>query len=259
MNILLTNDDGVYSEPIHQLASRLLKHANIYVVAPTNQQSGAGHAFTYYGPLHYEVLKTFPYTCWSVQGTPSDCVKLAICTLKSQLKFDLVISGINDGENAGVAAWYSGTVAGAREGALWQVPAVALSIKNAIEPSLSQVIDWTERFVVSGQHKEISPGTCWNINFPLSQAKSYSRVQFCAMSTTMFQDEYLVQSNVRGRSEFWLTGHKPVAEFDPQSDDSFLSQGVVSIAPLQISQTHLTELERLKTLTESFNANTRES
>ncbi len=128
LNVLLTNDDGFYADGIRLLYEELIKNFSVTVVAPEHEKSGVGHAFTFNNPLHYtKSLESDPIKGYIVNGSPADCVKFAISYLLPQ-KPDIVISGINNGENSGLSAFYSGTVAAAREGAFWNIPSFAFSV-----------------------------------------------------------------------------------------------------------------------------------
>jgi len=126
--ILLTNDDGYSAEGIKCLYTVLSRDYDVIVVAPQKEQSGVGHAFTFNAPLHYEKIpESAGMNGYFVYGTPSDCVKFAISYLLPQ-RPDIIVSGMNLGENSGLSAHYSGTVAAAREGAFWKIPSFAFSV-----------------------------------------------------------------------------------------------------------------------------------
>ena len=151
--VLITNDDGVGSVNLHALALALSEVSDVYVFAPEDEQSGVGHAFTIRRGLRIQHVETvpgkakLPYEVYSVSGTPADCVKFAVGHFANYglddnsivpEGFDVCFSGVNVGENSGVSSLYSGTVAGAREAALWGVPAVALSLRG-LKGNLLQV------------------------------------------------------------------------------------------------------------------------
>ena len=129
MNILLVNDDGVSSEGIKTLAEELRGVANIFVVAPKEQQSGVGNAMTMHRPLTYKKYLDIP-DCYYVDGTPADCVKMAMHAIFKDVKFDYVISGINIGNNLGINAIYSGTISAATEASLLGKKSIAISLRE---------------------------------------------------------------------------------------------------------------------------------
>ena len=127
MNILLTNDDGITAPGIAAAYKELVKLGNVTVVAPSDRMSGAGHSITVFEPLGCEKIEVAGlFEGFSVNGSPADCVKLALMELCPQ-RPDIVVSGVNHGANVGINVYYSGTVAAAMEAAFYRVPAVALS------------------------------------------------------------------------------------------------------------------------------------
>ncbi|MCZ6639766.1 MAG: 5'/3'-nucleotidase SurE, partial [Candidatus Dadabacteria bacterium] len=123
--ILISNDDGINSEGLHKLHEILKTLGEVYVVAPDRDQSAVSHSLTLYRPLRLDKISDFVYT---VDGTPTDCVNLAINGILRDNKPDLVVSGINKGENVGDDITYSGTVSAAMEGTLLGIPSIALSL-----------------------------------------------------------------------------------------------------------------------------------
>ncbi len=250
IRILLTNDDGIHSKALQALAVALAPLAEVTVVAPQHEQSGVGHAFSYYSTLRFGKAAEYPCEAYWLKGTPSDCTKFAICEILKDRTPDLVISGINAGENAGVAVVYSGTVAGAREAALWNIPAIALSAQESHAHVLEKCIAWVVGIVNQGLWKPMPKGTYWTVNFPAVPNADYKGMQICAMSTVMFIDEYLKVVNPRKQEEYWLTGFKNRPEFPEGTDDWWLAQGYATLTPLQVDQTATQELKRLKELDE---------
>ena len=133
MYILLTNDDGIYAEGIYSIYAELAKMANVTVVAPESEKSSVGHAITLAHPIWFKRVrrKGQPFG-YAVSGTPADCVKFGVNVLMKH-KPDLVISGINLGANDGCSVFYSGTVAGAREGAILGIPSIAVSLATFVD------------------------------------------------------------------------------------------------------------------------------
>ena len=248
MRILLSNDDGIHSKALLALSEALQPYAEVIVVAPQHEQSGVGHAFTFYSTLRYGKAAEYACEAYWLKGTPSDCVKFAICEILKDRRPDIVISGINNGENAGVAVVYSGTLAGAREAALWNIPALALSVQESSAHVLRKCIDWTVDVVKSGLYLEMSKGTYWSANFPAVLDADFKGMRVCPMSTVMFIDEYMKTVNPRNQEEFWLTGFKNRPDFPEGTDDWWMGQGFATLTPLQVDQTAPTELQRLQAL-----------
>lgn len=257
MKILLTNDDGIHSKALLALASALAPLAEVTVVAPQQEQSGVGHAFSFFSTLRFGKATEYPCEAYWLKGTPSDCTKFAICEILKDRIPDLVISGINNGENAGVAVVYSGTLAGAREAALWNIPAIALSVQESQAHVLQKCIDWVMGIVQAGTWRDMPRGTYWTANFPAVANAEYKGMKICPMSTVMFIDEYLKVVNPRHQEEYWLTGFKNRPEFPQGTDDWWLAQGYSTLTPLQVDQTALSELQRLENLSGLLDAATR--
>jgi 5'-nucleotidase len=253
MRILLTNDDGVLSPVLHRTAAALAREHEVIVAAPAQDQSGKSHSFTHGEGrlLTYGQDETTPWPFYRVDGTPSDCVKFAVSHLLQAHLPDLVISGPNLGENAGVSAVYSGTVAAAREGALWGLPALAVSLSESTDAHLEYALEWLCALLsASRTDASLLPaaGSLWNINFPGCAPEAARGARFAAMSTVMFRDRYVEAATAHHLPAFQLLGHKPVSQFVAGTDDELLARGFITIAPLQISQADTAALQRLKPL-----------
>jgi 5'-nucleotidase len=237
MRILLTNDDGVLSPVLHTSAEALAREHDVVVAAPALDQSGTSHSFTHgVGRLltvHEDRSK--PYPVHRVDGTPSDCVKFAIAHLLRDNPPDLVVSGPNLGENAGISAVYSGTVAAAREAALWNIPGIAISLSNHGPAHLAFALDWLLTLLRKPDAIPL-PGTLWNINFPACAPGEVTGARFTAMSTVMFHDHYQEVATAHGIPGYQLLGHKPAERFEPGTDDDVLRHNTISVTPLRISQ-----------------------
>lgn len=248
MRILLTNDDGINSLTTKRLARFLSEQEfveDLMVVCPDQERSGVGHAFTFFKPLTVLPIADYGCTAYSVSGMPSDCVKFAVDQLYKEFMPDLVISGPNHGLNAGIAVFYSGTLAAAREAALWGIPALALSLPYQDEGAMDILLQWLEQQIQSAKFLQIKPSTVWNVNIPpshLVQRPLITRV--CAMGESMYEDNYHLHQD----SSWILQGDKPKNLFQEGTDDWHLERGEITLVPLQIAQTHSAELERLRSL-----------
>lgn len=240
--ILIVNDDGVNSDFTRTLAKALSAIAAVYVFVPECEQSGVSQAFTVRKPIRINKVSSSLYNCFSVSGTPADCAKFAIghfskfgaCGVVPS-KFDVCFSGINVGENSGVSSLYSGTVAGAREAALWGVPAIALSLRGEKSYMLNEAINFAMAIVKQQIYKHILIGSFWNVNFPKTLPENF--LGYCAtkMATNMFTDHYIKVAN---NSEIWtLDGDKIWNKTPQDSDDFLLDKGYATITPHRIDQT----------------------
>jgi 5'-nucleotidase len=246
MRILVTNDDGYQSIALQRLLHRLSPEHALFMVSPECEQSGVGQGMTMYKSLRCERITDYTFPAYWVSGTPSDCIKLAVCHLASVGDFDLVLSGVNPGENAGLNALYSGTVAAAREAATWGLPAIALSVWDHSEEKLEFAIDWIHHFLQENKVVQQKSGTFWNVNFPPCSPEGVQGTKVCPMSEVAFVDKYIQWKTPRGHSEYWIEGYKPPENFKQGEDDFFLQQGYVTVAPLQIGQTSQSEVKQLQ-------------
>ena len=162
MRILVTNDDGIHAPGIKVLAKALTAVGEVTVVAPDRNHSGASNALTLNQPVRANKIAENQY---SIQGTPTDCVHLAICGLIEE-PFDLVVSGINDGSNLGDDIFYSGTVAAAIEGRLMGLPAIAISMGSGEPVNFETAGEVAVRLVKKMGHHMISQDTILNVNVP---------------------------------------------------------------------------------------------
>lgn len=257
MKILVTNDDGILSPVLAALGDALSREHEVMVVAPSADQSGMSQAFTHGTERHltYKQDAIAPYPIYQVAGTPCDCVKFAIAHLCRDGEPNLVLSGINLGENAGMSAVYSGTVAAAREAAMWGIPAIAASIWKHTPAHLDFAIGWLLRLLrkpellpKGGGLAGNAPAPLWNINFPPCDPEKVDGVELSTMSTVMFQDTYVPGLNSHGITRFQLVGHKPIERFAPGTDDHALARNRIAITPLQVEQSNPAEYRRLTAL-----------
>lgn len=241
--ILVANDDGVGSTNLHALAGSLSQLGEVFVFAPEVEQSGVSHAFTVRRPLWvHEVSCDEGFRVFSLDGTPADCVKFALGHYAAYGlgdtsglgpgPFDVCFSGINAGENSGVSSLYSGTVAGAREAALWGVPGIALSLRGSGEDMLRPAIDFAAKVVRERLFEKIPAGVFWNVNFPKSTVDAFKGFRATRMALGMFTDHYAHDG------EMWqLDGDKLWEKQPTDSDDYLLHQGYATITPHRIDQT----------------------
>ncbi len=252
MKILVTNDDGILSPILSVLAEALAERHDVRVVAPTHDQSGMAQAFTYNRGLLYKKIDSPAYPAYQIEGTPCDCIKFAVSHLFKNEKIDLVVSGINLGENAGINAIYSGTVAAAREGAIWGIPSLALSVWTNSTPHLHFAVKWLIELLERSDIPDLIGNGLWNINFPACAPEDIDGVEFTEMSTVMFADHYHAVTLPNGITEYQLRGYKPANQFIEGTDDYALSRNKIAITPLILSQSADGEALRLNRLGPDF-------
>jgi 5'-nucleotidase len=240
--ILVTNDDGVHSEGIHALAAALRPLGEIVVVAPHIEASAIGHALTLRRPLRMEPLRDGVY---EVDGTPTDCVNIAITKLFTSLP-DLVISGINKGYNLGDDVTYSGTVSGALEGALLGVPSIAVSLARTtgeydFGPSASAAATIAALVLREG----LPPRTFLSLNVPQGKPKGFKLTVQAKRNHVTIVDE---RCDPRGRPYYWIEEGENDWEPHDRSDFQAVRDGYVSVTPLQPDMTDHEALAKLETL-----------
>ncbi|SIO13498.1 5'/3'-nucleotidase SurE [Fibrobacter sp. UWB11] len=257
--VLIANDDGIQSGYMHALACALAPYAEVFVFAPEVEQSGVGHAFTVRRGL--ALKKRNPVDVaeghvefYSMSGTPADCVKFALGHFATHGLstegagpglFDVCFSGVNLGENSGVSSLYSGTVAGAREAALWGVPGIALSLRGTNANMLDVAKSFAVSVVKNRLFEQIPVGTFWNVNFPKATAETFKGFKATKMALGMFTDHYSHEGNL-----WQLDGDKLWNEQPKDSDDYLLNQGYATITPHRIDQTDQESLEVINEMLE---------
>lgn len=219
LKVLVVNDDGPESLALAPLVDALRGHHEVFVSVPAHQRSGTGHGFSFLQPLQVRSTVVAGVPAFLVDGLPADAVKFAVCG-GAPWKPDVVLAGINPGENAGVCAPYSGTVACAREAALFGIPALALSSMGMDMAHYHAIADWAARLLAAGlpPHRR---GLFWNVNFPLRHPAGWGDVKICRGSTSMFRDAY----HPVGVDRWQLEGTKDPLAVEPGSDDDWLSKG----------------------------------
>jgi 5'-nucleotidase len=232
--ILICNDDGVYAPGIRILAREMRRVADVFVVAPTQNQSGVSHALTMTRPLRIRKIDERTY---AVDGTPTDCITLAFHEILVRRRPDFVVSGLNHGANMGEDVTYSGTVAAAFEGAIMGVPAVAASmtVHDPEGRSFRSAARFVRR-VVSNLRGHLPPATILNLNFPKMPRGGYRSYQMTSLGRRAYTDIISAKTDPSGRSYYWIGG-EATWDNDPATDSGAVSRGKVSITPLRVDVT----------------------
>lgn len=231
VKILLTNDDGIGAPGLEALAQALHPAFEIAVVAPAREMSAISQAVTFRKPLSVRPVAS-PHPAFAVDGTPVDCVKLALLALLPW-KPDLVLAGINRGINVGHDVLYSGTVGGALEGAMHGAPAMAVSHdafgKRDYRPAARFVRALLERLAPDLP----PPGIVLNVNLPDRDPSDYAGIRWTRQIGVLFRDAYAEVEAEVGARAFSLDGDmKPAGELHPESDGRAVKEGFVSVTPL---------------------------
>ena len=248
MNILLTNDDGIQAPGLRALDKALRDAGHtVQVVAPVSEQSAVGHAVTMAMPLKVKQFRENGFCGIGVNGTPVDCVKLALAQLLEQAP-DLVVSGINSGCNVGVDIIYSGTVSAATEGALMGLPALAVSLDDWNFTDASEQAAWTAEFVGRMAWGQLPAQSVLNLNFPNLPLGEAKPLTVCRQTTAAYRDWYVARKDPRGRDYYWLEGEIPREKVSPDTDRALLWDGHITLTPLRFNFTDSEMLVRLRAL-----------
>ncbi len=246
--ILVTNDDGFRASGIEALIEMVKPFGRVIVVAPEEGNSGMSHAITIKTPLRLKRRKRADdVELYSVNGTPVDCVKLAMNQL-FQIPPDLIVSGINHGSNSSVSIFYSGTMAATIEGCLYNIPSIGFSLLDySSNPDFSAAVQFGRVVVQNVLDNGLSNGTCLNVNFPVLKVDDIKGIKVCRQNSGIWKEEFDKRSDPRGQEYFWLTGYFHNNEPDAVDTDEWaLANGYISIVPITIDLTRYQELERLK-------------
>jgi 5'-nucleotidase len=247
MRILLSNDDGYFAPGLATLAGALSSIADIVVVAPERDRSGASNSLTLDRPLSLHKSHNGYYY---VNGTPTDCVHLAVTGMLDTLP-DMVISGINDGANMGDDTIYSGTVAAATEGFLLGIPSLAVSLANVSDANVSDenfstaalvTVDIVKRFRKNNFHEPI----LLNINIPDIPYNDLQGIEVTRLGRRHKAEPVVKSENPRGETVYWVGAAGAVQDASENTDFYAIQQNRVSLTPLQIDLTQYGQLETVK-------------
>jgi 5'/3'-nucleotidase len=239
--ILVTNDDGVHSDGIHVLAAALRPLGDVIVVAPHVEASAIGHALTLRRPLRMEELRPGVF---EVDGTPTDCVNIAITKLYKPLP-DLIVSGINKGLNIGDDVTYSGTVSGALEGALLGVPSIAVSLaRTSGEYDFGPAAGAAATVAALVLREGLPQRTFLSLNVPTGKPKGFRLTVQAKRNHITIVNE---RCDPRGKPYYWIEEGENDWEPHDRSDYQAVRDGYVSVTPLQPDLTDYSALEKLET------------
>lgn len=238
--LLVSNDDGIHSTGIQALVGALEPLGEVWVVAPDRENSAVSHALTLSRPLR---LHEVGFRRFAVDGTPTDCIALALGHVLKGRQVQLVVSGINHGANMGDDVHYSGTVSAAFEAAVQGVPAIAVSLVagNGWEFShAARVARWLAAQVLE---RGMPEGTLLNVNVPPGVPRG---VRLTRLGTHRYTEGVIEGLDPRGRKCYWIGGGEPVWQPIPGTDFVAIHEGFVSVTPLQRDMTDCARLEELR-------------
>ncbi|MFW0883801.1 5'/3'-nucleotidase SurE [Candidatus Acidulodesulfobacterium sp. H_13] len=261
MNILLSNDDGVYATGINILFEELSKVADVVIVAPDRERSASSHSLTIDRPLRVNEIKPNIY---SVDGTPTDAVNIAVHSLL-KTKPDIVISGINYGGNICDDVIYSGTVSAAMEGAVMGIKSLAVSLvvnkgggylpkdqslEENIELSFRKAAEFVSNLALVFNKSDFSKYTLLNINIPqtIIDKENVFEYKITKQGKRYFEDFIVEEMDPRGRKYYWIWGKNIKFDDISGSDYEAIHSGIISITPIHMDMTNYNALDKLKNI-----------
>ncbi len=246
LRILLTNDDGVFAPGLKALRKELARLGHVTVIAPALEQSGVGHAITLLNPLVVKQVddEEGETLGWQVEGSPADCVKLAICELMDGPP-DLIVSGINAGANAGINVLYSGTVAAAIEGAFFKVTSIAVSLELAEHFDYPHAAKHAVRVIERILANKPAAGSLFNVNLPAHARGEPKGVRVVPMGIGRHGEGFERRQDPRGRTYYWLTYAPPYHLEGPENDIKALGEGYITVTPLHFDLTRHDRINEL--------------
>lgn len=247
--ILISNDDGYDYDGIQALIGVAREFGDVAVVAPAQHQSGMGSAITIAQPLRVHQLCDEPgYRAWTVDGTPTDCVKMALDQLLRDRRPDLLLSGINHGLNTGVNTVYSGTMGAVFEGVAHHVTSVAFSYgRYETHVDMSPCLPWIRQVIARVLQRGLPHDVCLNVNIPYCELIQGIKVTTAGMGC--WRDEYEHRKDPFGRDYYWMTGRYEMDHPDDTTTDLYwLERGWVAATPCRVDQTAHDHLATINTL-----------
>jgi len=237
-HFLLTNDDGIEAEGLHRLAGVLREYGRVTIIAPDRERSGVSHGFSLNHPLK---LQSHGPDSYSLSGTPADCIMFGIRSfLCEDNSPDYVFSGINHGANLGTDVVYSGTVAGAREGAIFNKSSVAVSLATEFSSRFDSqplhfetVVTFMRSFLPAFLSHNLPEHTFLNINVPNIPLDLLKGGCFTRIGKRIYRDRFIMKRDKEGNELYWLGGEPPTHVLEDGTDFSALDQSMASITPLR--------------------------
>ncbi|MCD6200870.1 MAG: 5'/3'-nucleotidase SurE [Bacteroidales bacterium] len=255
--ILVTNDDGKDAKGLQALIEVVRPLGLVYAVVPETSQSGMSHAISVRKPIQVQYRKEVSadhYHCYTVSGTPVDCIKLALNKLLPR-RPDLVVSGINHGSNASVNLIYSGTMGAAVEGAINRIRSIGFSLLD-----FDQDADFTTAALISkklilqvlanGYH----PDLCLNVNIPAIDPKEIKGLRVCRQTRGYWVEEFEESTDDQGNRVFLLTGsYTNLEPGHPETDEWALENGYAAVVPVEVDHTRYEDVDTLRDLNFDLN------
>ena len=248
--ILVSNDDGIHADGIVALSQALRSVGEVVVVAPDREQSAMSHALTLHRPLRVNARGPGQ---WAVDGTPTDCINLAINGILKHRKPALVVSGINSGANLGDDVTYSGTVSAAMEGTLLGVPSIAVSLVGRHEFAFDAAARFAAGLAARVLRDGLPPDTLLNVNVPQpANGGPLAGVAVTRMGRRRYSDAIIEKIDPRGKKYYWIGGAELDFEDTEGADYHAVARDMISITPLHMDLTNFRSFEALRSLNERW-------
>ncbi len=265
MNILVSNDDGIFAQGMRTLANALAQAGHqVTVVCPDRERSATGHGLTMHKPLRTEAIESvFPagVNAWSCSGTPADCVKLALGALMESPP-EVVISGINHGANLGTDILYSGTVSAAMEGVMEGIPAIAVSLTSYTQHTFTPAAEFVCDLLKTTVLTDLAEPLLLNVNIPALTRDHIKGAKITRQGIRRYFDQFEKRVDPRGKTYYWLAGEVVEDIEDPISSQGWpplvkqtlaavptdiqaIQEGFISVTPLQYNLTSVTGLQQI--------------
>jgi 5'-nucleotidase len=245
LKILVTNDDGIDSPGIFALKKEIEKLGETVVVAPDKERSTIGHALTLTHPLRItRVVLPDGDTGFAIDGTPSDCVILAMEEIVGE-KLALVVSGINKGANLGNDITYSGTVSAAMEGTIFGIPSIAVSLAARENCRFEYAAKVARQIAKMVLEKGLPKNTLLNINVPNIPEGEITGIEITRQGTSVYEGRVVKRKDPNGRDYFWIDG-EPIGDLGEGVDFTAIRENKVSITPLHLDMTNYAMLDILR-------------
>lgn len=246
MKILVSNDDGIDSKGIAELAEALKEIGDVTVIAPRTEQSAVGHAITMKFPLRItEYYKNGDFFGYAIDGTPADCIKIGIRNILKSVP-DLVVSGINHGSNTAINIIYSGTVSAAREAAIMDVPAIAMSITSHQAEHFGYAKKLIKNIAGVVASEGLQRGTLLNVNVPDLPEDQIKGALITTQGKSKWDDIYEERQDPYGKNYYWLTGKLIESDKNLGTDHFAIQNNYASITPIHFDLTDYETLEKIK-------------
>lgn len=237
--ILVTNDDGIFSEGIERLSAALAEVGDVVTVAPDQERSAAGHSLTLQSPLRAKLVGE---NRWSVDGTPTDSVNWGTLHLMKDARPELLFSGINLGLNLGDDVTYSGTVSAAFEGTLIGVPSVAISQEIETGFTFEAAASFAVRLARRLLENPLPPGTLVNVNVPAGPPRG---IRVARLGKRRYGETVIEKLDPRGRPYYWIGSAPPTGELEQGTDLAAVAEKYISLTPLHLDLTDYRSIEFL--------------